>query len=570
MRYLKALDIIEKNKFKNSQTLNVTTSFFSDVFNTFLKAHFLQKKIKINILNNEFNTLKQTLFKKQKKNHLNLIILTPWDFCDQLNFREGTQSDHYYFKEFKNEIIQMSYLIKKKQKNSKIIYCDFEFPQTLINENENSKLANFLRYNALKISDSILEKDYFDIDRFVDIGFPIFTHKLPSFAKLVTKLFVNDKKTKSKKIKLETIKKNKNFERNSKKILATDFDGVLWNGLIADDGYKNINCKNDLLGFKHFLYQKLLLRLKKQGILLVGITRNNYSDAIQGFKNSDFILKKKDFVKIFASYEKKSDNIKLACKQLNMSISNVLFVDDNLLEITEVKKNLPHVKSIIFPKNNTELIKFLNFITSNFQKNYLTTEDKNRVNNYQINKNIKIEYEKIGSDYNIDKFLKSLNMTLKIIKKTIRSKDLARPFQLINKTNQFNINGNRIGEQKFRQILKKKGSLFSAYYKDKTGEYGEVITLLTDNKNNIVSFVMSCRVFQRKIELEFLRILIMSGFKFNKINFKKTEKNEPFGIFYKNYLFKYINPVSKKFNNTAFIKQISFPKKIFKSQIFSK
>jgi FkbH-like protein len=569
MRYLKALDIIEKNIYNKSLNLNITTSFFSDVFNTFLKAYFLQKKIKIKILNNEFNTLKQTLLTKQKKNHLNLIILTPWDFCDQLNFREGTQINHYFFKELKNEIIQFVHLIKKKQKDSKIIYCDFEFPQTLINENENSKLRNFIKFNALKISDFILKNNNFDIDRFVDIGFPIFTHKLPNFAQVVTKLFVNDKIKKTKKIKLEIIKKNKNFEKKSKKILATDFDGVLWKGLIADDGYKNINCKNDLLGFKHFLYQKLLLRLKKQGILLIGITRNNYSDAIQGFKNSDFTLKKKDFVKIFASYTKKSESIKLACKQLNMSISNVLFIDDNLLEITEVKKNLPLVKSIIFPKNNTQLIKFLNNITSNFQKNYLTKEDKSRVNNYQINKNIKIEYEKIGSEYNIDKFLKSLNMKLKIIKKKNNSKDLERPFQLINKTNQFNINGNRIGEQKFKKILKKKGSLFSAYYKDKTGEYGEVITLLADNNKNIVSFVMSCRVFQRKIELEFLRLLIKSGFKINEIYFKKTKKNEPFRIFYKNYLLKYIDPISKKFNNNEFIKQISFSKKIFKSQILS-
>ena len=160
-------------------------------------------------------------------------------------------------------------------------------------------------------------------------------------------------------------------------------------------------------------------------------------------------------------------------------------------------------------------------------------------------------------------------MKLKIIKKKNNSKDLERPFQLINKTNQFNINGNRIGEQKFKKILKKKGSLFSAYYKDKTGEYGEVITLLADNNKNIVSFVMSCRVFQRKIELEFLRLLIKSGFKINEIYFKKTKKNEPFRIFYKNYLLKYIDPISKKFNNNEFIKQISFSKKIFKSQILS-
>ena len=103
MKYLQALGIIEKNKYKKINTLNITTSFFSDLLNTFLKAHFYRKKIKIKIINNEFNTLKQTLLKDYKKEEFNLIILTPWDFCDQINFREGTQLTYNYFKDLKNE-----------------------------------------------------------------------------------------------------------------------------------------------------------------------------------------------------------------------------------------------------------------------------------------------------------------------------------------------------------------------------------------------------------------------------------------------------------------------------------
>ena len=81
------------------------------------------------------------------------------------------------------------------------------------------------------------------------------------------------------------------MKKFSKKIIATDFDGVLWKGIISDDGYKNIDCKNNSLGFKHFLYQKLLLKLKKQGILLIGVTRNNYQDALSAFKNKSLVLK---------------------------------------------------------------------------------------------------------------------------------------------------------------------------------------------------------------------------------------------------------------------------------------
>ena len=48
--------------------------------------------------NNDFNTLNQALLREEEKG-LNLIILTPWDFCSQLNFREGIQTNIHYFNE---------------------------------------------------------------------------------------------------------------------------------------------------------------------------------------------------------------------------------------------------------------------------------------------------------------------------------------------------------------------------------------------------------------------------------------------------------------------------------------
>ena len=80
---------------------------------------------------------------------------------------------------------------------------------------------------------------------------------------------------------------------------------------------------------------------------------------------------------------------------------------------------------------------------------------------------------------------------------------MERPFQLINKTNQFNLNGIRLSETNFLKILKNNGKLFSGFYKDKTGDFGEVITILIDKNERVRAFVMSCRVFQRKLKIFF-------------------------------------------------------------------
>ena len=71
-----------------------------------------------------------------------------------------------------------------------------------------------------------------------------------------------------------------------------------------DEGYKRINCKNDIIGYKHYVFQNLIKHLKSRGILIVGVTKNNFSEAKKGFLNKNSILKTSDFVKIFASFEK--------------------------------------------------------------------------------------------------------------------------------------------------------------------------------------------------------------------------------------------------------------------------
>ena len=98
-------------------------------------------------------------------------------------------------------------------------------------------------------------------------------------------------------------------------------------------------------------------------------------------------MKTSDFIKIFASFEKKSFSIKQAYKNLNLTQDSVVFVDDNIIELKEVKSNLPQVETIIFPKNIDEMPQFIEKLFFYFQKKYLTKEDLNRVNNYKNNFN---------------------------------------------------------------------------------------------------------------------------------------------------------------------------------------
>ena len=485
-----------------------------------------------------------------KKKNINILILCPWDFCESLNWRLGLNNNYNYFEDVKNEIDYFFNLVKSK-KNIKIFYFDAPTPKSFINCNENNKIKNYINLKVAKLNCLIFPEYYFDITKYFEIGFPFKTKHISKIAKSI---FNINFLTRFKKIILKKNKiKKQNIEENSKKILITDFDEVLWKGVIAEDGYKKINCGNNIGGYKHFLYQSFIKKLINRGVILIGVTRNRLEVAKRGFSNKESILSIKDFIKIYATYQHKSEMIKKACALLNLSTDSAVFVDDNLIEIFEVKKNLPKVKTLIFPKSELQLPKFIEKLNNLFQKNFILKEDRLRLENYRLKKvsNSKINFK---SNFDLSDFLGKLKMKLQVYKIDLKNKNLLiRPFQLINKTNQFNLNGIRLTKIKFYNILKNGGKIFSGTYTDRTGDYGEIISLLLDKNSNVVSFIMSCRVFQRNIEYAFLYCLVKNNVLIKKFNYKKTNNNLPMQDFFTKDLKKYLFKSEMLFNKNQYL-----------------
>ena len=86
-----------------------------------------------------------------------------------------------------------------------------------------------------------------------------------------------------------------------------------------------------------------------------------------------------------------------------------------------------------------------------------------------------------------------------------------RAFELINKTNQFNLNGRRWKEPEWRRFLGEPGAfLVTASYEDKFGPLGEIAAMLGTagaGKLSVDAWVMSCRAFSRRIEHQCLKYL---------------------------------------------------------------
>ena len=107
-----------------------------------------------------------------------------------------------------------------------------------------------------------------------------------------------------------------------------------------------------------------------------------------------------------------------------------------------------------------------------------------------------------------------------------------RPLELINKTNQFNLNGNRINTLNWRNYFDRNKFVIKGNLKDKLADHGTVIVLTVEINKDIVilkNLVISCRVFSRNIEDTIFVLLNLIRKKNNcsKIifNYKENYKN---------------------------------------------
>ena len=316
-------------------------------------------------------------------------------------------------------------------------------------------------------------------------------------------------------------------QRGSSKVLVTDLDNTLWAGVIAEDGVRGIRYGPEGVGFRHYVYQTLLARLRREGIVLAALSRNDPDIVLPPLRSGQMPLQEDDFVAVSASYHAKSAQIKQLAQHLNLGLESFVFVDDNPVEREEVQSALPEVRVLAFPDRDEGLPALLHQLAALFERRELTAEDRNRTELYRRRLEGIAPVDAAGAD--LTQFLQGLGMRLTLHDRTLG--DRTRAVQLINKTNQFNANGRRWTEPEVAAVLDRGGRLFGATLSDRTGSHGEILACLITHDGIIEALVMSCRVFQRQVEFALFGALGGRGLWPAAVHQTKTDRNEPFRQF---------------------------------------
>jgi FkbH-like protein len=325
------------------------------------------------------------------------------------------------------------------------------------------------------------------------------------------------------------------------KLIATDADNTLWKGVIGEDGIAKIEIGQDFPGKIFYEYQNFLLEKKHNGILLALVTKNNFEDIEDVFRlRTDMPLKFDDFVLIESHWDTKSSSISRIATTVNVGLDSILFVDDSILEIEEVKFSLPDTKLLLLDEkveNRLEQLAGLTFKWSGGQ----TLEDRNRTAMIKenINRNTLID---TNSNFDV---IKVLELSLEIFRvDTASHPEFLRVSQLLNKTNQFNLTCRRFSEFEVSEFLKN-GLIYAVKLRDKFGEYGTIgvslVEVMSKDKVKFSNLLMSCRALGRKVEeiffTEILKKLMLNNYSSYEAEWIENPKNIQTREFYENFGF---------------------------------
>jgi FkbH-like protein len=371
-----------------------------------------------------------------------------------------------------------------------------------------SRIANVRIVNAQALDRSSSFSQRFDAKSELVSGFP---YKL-SHASILASLFVES-------IKIPSPKKG----------LITDLDDTLWSGILGEVGTAGVSWDLAKQSHMHGAYQRLLHALSESGVLIAAATKNEERFVEEALQRPDLVLPPSVLFPIEAHWKPKSESVTRILKTWNIGAGATVFVDDSPLELAEVKASHPEVECLLFPKDDPQAIyDFFHRLRDLFGKNAISEEDKIRresIRSSSVKSGANRGYGSAPSD-----FLAQVGaeMTFSCSKDPIDP----RALELVNKTNQFNLNGKRHNEAEWQRYLRGPNTiLMITGYKDKYGPLGK-IAVLTGRKQDktflLDTWVMSCRAFGRHVEYRSIEKLFdLTGASEIIFGFEPTARNGP-------------------------------------------
>lgn len=280
------------------------------------------------------------------------------------------------------------------------------------------------------------------------------------------------------------------------KLVIIDLDNTLWRGLASD-------MRLGSWEGRPLAIVEAMLVLRKRGILLAIASKNDEafirehwqkilsSYAVSGLS---IPLSLDDFVMVRINFRPKAENIGEILGALNILPEHALFIDDNPLEREAAIAAFPALRTLGAEPNyiRRELL-----CSPYLQNVAITGEDRNRSEAIKT----RVAFWESRAKGDDGGYLE--NLGLRCMLRAVRAQDDAareRALQLLNKTNQWNLNGRRLNEADMSRycVLDR---VYAAEVADSGSSYGTVVIMvLSEDRAQVDCMAISCRVIGMGVE----------------------------------------------------------------------
>jgi FkbH-like protein len=340
----------------------------------------------------------------------------------------------------------------------------------------------------------------------------------------------------------------------TKKCLVLDCDNTLWGGIVGEVGLEGIDLDpNEYPGKAYYDFQRAVLRLAGQGVMIALCSKNNPEDVERVLDiHPHCLIKRSHLVASRVDWKDKEINLRELIEDLNIGLDAVVFVDDNPMECARIQAFLPDVTVRQVPERLYDLPVLLDQ-EGFFDKVGVTNEDIARTAMYQKDEQRR---EAAKSFSTAEEFLASLEIRASI--STAKDHELSRVAQLTQKTNQFNLTTRRYSEAEIRDLAGRDDrAVYALSARDRFGDLGLTGVLIARRNEAsavIDTLLMSCRVLGRRIELQFVTECLRQLTARWRVDrweaeYARTEKNRQVADFWDQFGFE---PVATELDRTLY------------------
>jgi FkbH-like protein len=290
------------------------------------------------------------------------------------------------------------------------------------------------------------------------------------------------------------------LEGKNKKCVVLDCDGVLWGGILGEDGFDGIKLGPTYPGSMYHELQQELLNLHGRGVLLALCSKNNAEEVWEVFeRHPGMILRREHIAAARINWDDKASNLRQIAAELNLGLDSLVFLDDNEVEVELVRQLLPAVHVLHLPADRA--VEYRDRLLAYGWCDTLTLshEDRRRTAMYRAEQ---ARHQLRGSSSDLDGYYRSLAMVLEV--RFADAFSIPRIAQLTQKTNQFNLTTRRYGEAEVQQLSSRDDvDVIAVRLRDRFGDSGLVgVCILHYAEQQAVfdTFLLSCRALGRGVE----------------------------------------------------------------------